>query len=312
MERNPKKALLYALGAVLLWSTVASAFKLTLDFLEPVELLFYASVVSTATLGVAIAVSGRLRLLRALPRGAWLRSAALGLLNPFLYYLILFKAYDLLPAQEAQPLNYTWAVTLALLSIPLLGQRIRARDIVAALICYAGVVVIGTRGDVLGLRFSSPLGVALALLSTLPWALYWIYNTRRKTDPAVALFLNFLLSLPPVFAAFLVWTPVRVPDLRGLAGAAYTGVFEMGLTFLLWLTALRHTDNASRVGNLIFLSPFLSLVLIRFVVGETILASSVLGLALVVAGLLFQRLGARRETSKREAGGGGREMRNGK
>ena len=71
----------------------------------------------------------------------------------------------------------------------------------------------------------------------------------------------------------------------------------MGLTFLLWLTALRLTDNTARVGNLIFLSPFLSLVLIHFVVGETILASSVLGLGLIVAGLLYQQYG-RRERAK--------------
>ena len=31
-----------------------------------------------------------------------------GFLNPFLYYIILFKAYSLLPAQEALSLNYTW------------------------------------------------------------------------------------------------------------------------------------------------------------------------------------------------------------
>ena len=41
----------------------------------------------------------------------------LGLVNPFLYYLVLFKAYDLLPAQEAQAINYTWALMLAFLSV---------------------------------------------------------------------------------------------------------------------------------------------------------------------------------------------------
>ena len=36
-------------------------------------------------------------------------SALLGLINPFIYYIILLKAYKLLPAQVAQPLKYDMA-----------------------------------------------------------------------------------------------------------------------------------------------------------------------------------------------------------
>jgi drug/metabolite transporter (DMT)-like permease len=172
-----------------------------------------------------------------------------------------------------------------------LGQRVRLRDFAAAFVCYAGVIVIATRGDVLGLRFSNPLGVGLALGSAFVWAGYWIGNTRSCRDPAAGLFLNFLLGLPPVTAAFLLLTEWRGPSIEGLLGGAYVGTFEMGITFLLWQTALRRSDNASKVGNLIFLSPFLSLVFIRLVVGETILPSSLLGLALIVTGLIVQRAG---------------------
>ena len=60
----------------------------------------------------------------------------LGLLNPFLYYLVLFKAYALLPAQQAQPLNYTWAITLSLLAVPLLKQQVRWQEWLALLVSY--------------------------------------------------------------------------------------------------------------------------------------------------------------------------------
>ena len=66
---------------------------------------------------------------------------AFALLNPVLYYLVLFEAYDRLPAQIAQPLNYTWAITLALLAVPLLGQRLSGRDMLAVLLGYGGVVI---------------------------------------------------------------------------------------------------------------------------------------------------------------------------
>ncbi|NJK98814.1 MAG: EamA family transporter, partial [Bacteroidales bacterium] len=50
----------------------------------------------------------------------------LGFLNPLLYYLVLFKAYSLLPAQIAQPLNYTWPLILVILSIIFLSKNIRS------------------------------------------------------------------------------------------------------------------------------------------------------------------------------------------
>ena len=288
--QNQAKAYLCGLATVLLWSTVATAFKLSLRHLDHVQLLLYASAVSTIVLSVVLVLQGKFRLVFSCTRRQYLQSAGLGFLNPFLYYLVLLKAYDLLPAQEAQPLNYTWALTLAFLSVPLLKQRLGSRDVIAGLVSYSGVWVISTRGDVFSLRFSDPLGVALALGSTFIWALYWIYNTRDDRDPVVGLWLNFAFGLPFALVFCLVFSEVRPSGLGGLLGAAYVGTFEMGITFVLWLAALKLSANTARVGNLIFLSPFLSLVFIHFLVGEDILPSTFAGLGLIIAGLLVQQL----------------------
>ena len=280
--------------AVLVWSTVATAFKIALEHLEPLQLLLVADAVSALALFLLLARQGRLGLLWAMPRAQVLRCCGLGVLNPFLYYAVLFQSYALLPAQEAQPLNYTWAITLTLLSVPLLGQSLRALDLAAILVSYAGVLCIATRGAPLSLRFESPLGVALALGSTLLWALFWIGNTRLTTDPVAALFLNFLAAFPCILGAVLLGPGLPGPGLTGLLAGAYVGLFEMGLTFVLWLTAMRlaarSPQGTARVANLIFLAPFLSLVLIHFVLGEEIRVSTLLGLALIVAGNALQRL----------------------
>lgn len=287
------RAYAYGLTTVLLWSTVASAFKLTLAYLDYAQLLLYAAVASLFVLGTVLGTTGRFGLVFRCSRKQYAQSVALALLNPFVYYLVLFKAYDLLPAQVAQPLNYTWALTLALFSIPLLKQKIDHRELVAGVVCYSGVVVISTRGGVSGAGAFNPLGVALALGSTVIWALYWIQHTRDERDPEVGLFLNFLFGLPFVFVYCVLFSSPIVTEVRGLLGAAYVGVVEMGLAFVFWLRALKLSVNTARVGNLIFLSPFLSLVFIRLTVGETILASTLVGLVLIVAGLLYQQLGAR-------------------
>ena len=279
--------MLLALGAVLLWSTVATAFKLTLRYLGPVQLLAYASLVSLSVLGGLLTVQGKWGLLRIAGRGALVRAAGLGLINPLLYYLVLFAAYDRLPAQVAQPLNYTWALTLTWLSVPLLGHRLGPRDLLAGLICYGGVVVIATGGDVAALRFDDGVGVALALGSTVLWALYWLGNTRARLDPVVSLFVNFAAGTPLVLLYALLFADLRA-DLPGLLGAAYVGAVEMGFAFVLWLTAMRLTVSTARIANLIFLSPFLSLLFIQFVLGETVRGATPLGLALIVGGLALQ------------------------
>ncbi|MEA3544485.1 MAG: DMT family transporter [Thermodesulfobacteriota bacterium] len=285
-----RQAILYGLGAVLLWSTVATAFKLSLRYFSPIELLLYSGFASTLLLGVVLLYQGKFGLAFRCSRREYLLSILLGLLSPFLYYLILFKAYDLLPAQQAQPLNYTWAITLSLLAVPLLKQKIGWQQWLALLVSYCGVVVISTEGKPFSLQFTDPFGVALALISTIVWSLYWIFNTRDKRDPVVGLFVNFICSFPFVLGYYLLTAEWRMPPLSGLLGAAYIGIIEMGVCFILWLLAMKLTDSTARISNLIFLSPFLSLFFIHFLVGEEILIATFTGLILIIAGLFCQRI----------------------
>ncbi|MBL3555093.1 MULTISPECIES: DMT family transporter [Marinobacter] len=290
---NQKQAMLYGLGTVLLWSTVATAFKLSLRELTPIQMLALACSASVLVMALVLLVQRRWHLVFQLSRRQYLQSIGMGLINPCLYYFLLFGAFDRLPAQEAQPLNYTWALVLAYLSVPFLGQRLRRADIIAGLICYSGVVVIATRGDVFSLTFSDPLGVAYAIGSTLVWASYWIIATRDTRDPVVGLFLNFLCGLPVILVICAMTAGFDFRLDTGLYAALYVGVFEMGIAFVLWSYAMKKAENTSRVSNLIFISPFLSLVFIYFILGEIILSSTYIGLILIVAGLWIQQRKAR-------------------
>jgi drug/metabolite transporter (DMT)-like permease len=289
MEKQTR-AYLCACAAVLFWATSASAFKISLGYVDVFSLLFYASVTSTVAFFVYILISNKLKLLKSLSVKDYVCSLFLGFLNPFLYYAVLFKAYSLLPAQEAQPLNFIWPITLVLLSIPLLKQRIRLRDILATFISFSGVLVISTRGNIFGFRFTNITGVCLATGSSIVWALFWIYNVRDKRDEMVRLFLNFVFGSVLTFLLMVVLTGVHVPSPPGLIGAVYIGLFEMGITFLLWLKALKLSKTTAYVTNLIYMVPFLSLILIHFTVGEEILPSTIAGLVLIVGGIVLQRL----------------------
>ena len=284
------RAYLYGLSAVFLWSTVATVFKLSLGYLTAAQLVLLACVVSCLVLGVILGIQGRLGQIWSLGRKDYQVSILFGVLNPMVYYLVLFRAYELLPAQEAQSINYTWALTMTLLAVPLLGHKLTVRDIIAALLCYAGVLVLSTRGDVLGLNFTNLTGVGLALFSTLLWALYWILNTRDQRDPVLGLFMNFLCALPLIILYCTVTGELQWMPWQGVLGALYIGVFEMGLTFVLWLSAMKLTDSTAKISNLIFIAPFLSLVFISVFLGEEILPSTLYGLLFIICGLVLQQL----------------------
>ena len=119
---NQNRAYIFAIIAILFWSTIASAFKITLLELDYFQLLFIASIFSCVVLFIIIAFQGKIHLILKSKKQDYYNSAFLGFLNPFLYYLVLLKAYTLLKAQEAGTLNYIWPITLVLLSIPLLAS----------------------------------------------------------------------------------------------------------------------------------------------------------------------------------------------
>ena len=57
--KNQKQAMLYGLGTVLLWSTVATAFKLSLRELAPVQMLLIACSASVVVMAVILMLQGR-------------------------------------------------------------------------------------------------------------------------------------------------------------------------------------------------------------------------------------------------------------
>ncbi len=289
-----KKAYLYAFAAIACWSTIGSAFKISLRFLEPAELLLISSAVACLVLFIILLVQRKTALLCKLTLREVLLSAFLGLLNPFLYYSVLLKAYDLLQAQEAGTLNYIWPLVLVLLSIPMLRQKISFVSILAIVISFAGIILISGRGGFFTGTIhpdttAHTLGVLLAVGSAFFWALYWIFNVKDQREAVSKLFLNFCFGLLYTFVLIVISGRVRLPGWQGVAGGIYIGLFEMGITFVLWLNALNYTSTTAKVSNLIYLSPFISLIIIHFTIGETIALSTVIGLLLIITGIGLQQ-----------------------
>lgn len=288
---DQKKAYIYAGTAVFFWSTVASAFKIGLRYNEVLPMLAGASLVSLISLIIIAILQGTIKNFKEVSITKLILPAVLGLINPWLYYLILFRAYDLLPAQIAQPLNYTWSLVMVLLSIVIQKQRIKYYDLIAVIACYGGVLIISNGGGKLGIIHTG--GVLLALSTSILWAVYWIINTESKLDPLIKLITGFISGTAMIWLCCIITGKYPSLDWKSTASITYIGIFEMGLTFVLWLKALQLTEKTVRVTNLIFLSPFASFVFINITLKEPIASTSLIGLILIVAGIFYQHHQAR-------------------
>jgi drug/metabolite transporter (DMT)-like permease len=285
---SARKAYVFAILAVLFWSTCPTAFKLGLRHLDTWQLLTGATLSSTLVLGILSLLRGNFRSLLAFTRRDLLFSALMGLLNPVAYYLILFKAYTILPAQVAQPLNMVWPIVLVLLSIPMLGQRISWLSMGAMLLSFSGVVLVSLQGGTGGQDPQNRLGIILALSSSVVWASYFLFNTRDSRDPVSRLFLNFLFASGYLLLAGILKKEAFPDSAQGWYASLYVGVFEMGVTFVLWLMAIRLAPSSDRISNLVYAAPFLNLLLASQILDEKIYLSTVFGIILLVAGILIQ------------------------
>jgi drug/metabolite transporter (DMT)-like permease len=163
-------------------------------------------------------------------------------------------------------------------------------------VSFFGIILISTHGQLLTLRFSSPVGVLLAISSAIFWALYWIFNMKDRREEVSKLFLNFCFGFLYIFLTIAIlrllglnWSRNPLLPWQGIVGSVYLGIFEMGITFILWMMALKLSFTTAKVSNLIYLSPFGSLIMIHFLVGEVILLSTVIGLVFIIGGIIIQQ-----------------------
>jgi len=113
---------------------------------------------------------------------------------------------------------------------------------------------------------------------------------RDKRDQIVKLFLNFCFGTLYLFFAVLLFSDFKLQFGTGFYAIIYVGIFEAGITYVLWLKAMELSTNNAKIGNIVFLAPFVSLIFIHFILNETIFVTTFIGLIFIVAGIFIQQL----------------------
>jgi drug/metabolite transporter (DMT)-like permease len=247
-------ALPLALGAILLWSTLASL-GVALAHVPPFLLTGLALVIGSVP-AWPLARSWR---------APW-STLLLGVYGLFGFHFLLFVALRHAPPVEANLVNYLWPLLIVVLAPALLpGLTLRPVHIGAALAGFAGaaMAIVGGRGWSGGFAW----GYLAALGSAFIWASYSLLTRRVPQFPTAVVGLFALVSGLLALLCHAAFEPAVDLSMRDGLLLAATGLGPLGAAFYLWDAALKRGDPRT-IGILSYLTPLASTLLLVATTGR--------------------------------------------
>jgi len=282
-----RKEYLFAIGAVIMWGTMATAAKLLTGSADSMTVLFWTCLFATAVLIIYNAVTGKLKVLFHLPVKTILLMTAIGSLGVFFYNWFFYLGAERLPAQQAMVVNDLWPALIIVFSCIILKEKLTAAKVAAIVLSFIGIIVVVTNGDLSSFKNANLTGILFCLADAVCYALYSVLNKKADYDKGLGVLVSYASAALISFLILVCKGSFTVPALRELPGYLYNGVFCNAFPYLLWVLALDQ-GNTAVIANLAYLAPFVSLLVTHFVLGELITVWSVLGLVLIVSGILLQ------------------------
>jgi drug/metabolite transporter (DMT)-like permease len=273
------RADLLALGAIVLWASLATLATLLSDI--PPFLLT----------GIGLVLGSMISLpLSGFKLSAWkvpAKTLTVGVYGLFGYHLMLFIALQTAPAVEANLVNYLWPLLIIVLA-PLFSRHLKLgpRHTIAASAGFTGAAIaIFSSGQVSG-EFVFQVGYLFALAAAVIWATYSLMTTKLRAFPTSAIGLFGLVSgLLAIAAHFLLEDPAVISASDWVL-LVILGLGPLGGAFYFWDAALKIGDPR-RIGLLAFLTPLLSTTLLLVVSGRELSWQLLLATALIVGGAVL-------------------------
>ncbi|RRH71485.1 aromatic amino acid exporter YddG [Falsigemmobacter faecalis] len=232
------QATLIGTTAILLWASLAALTVLS----QPVP----AMLLNALTFGIGgvlgmgwLIVSGSLGKLR----GISLSALAFGTAGLFGYHALYVSALRLAAPVEASLINYLWPLFIVLLSGLLPGERLKRGHILGALLGFAGAVLIVVTRAPSEAQPGAALGLLLAFLAAITWALYSLGSRRMAGVPTEAVALYCLGTAVLSALLHLGFEDTAWPaDSTGWIAVAVLGAGPVGLAFYVWDIGVKRGD----------------------------------------------------------------------
>lgn len=288
---------IFVLLASLLWGSTAAVAKLLLTNLNNLQVLFFTNLFAFIGLFFIVLFQKKKAIIKTYTRHDYFTFAWMGFIGAFLHVFFLFSALQLLPAQEAFIINYLWPIMVMVFAVLLLKEQITLRKVLGIICSFLGVAIVITKGNFFALQFGNILGILSAIAGAVVFGLFSVLGKKQNYDKFVSMMFYYFFSFFYALIAVFLFSEIPTISIRQLLELAWLGVFTSGVAFVFWFLALKYGDTA-KMSTMIFLTPFISLIYIYFLVGEKILLSSIVGLAVIVVGILIQSINGKNLSPK--------------
>jgi drug/metabolite transporter (DMT)-like permease len=290
-------SVIYVLLAVLLWASTASVGKLLLENLTNLQVLFYASLFAAGGMLVIVCFQKKIHIVRTYRLIDYGRFALMGFVGVFLYNILLFAGLSNTSAQTAFIVNYTWPVWVVIFAGFILKEEFTFKKSAAVILGFVGIYIAASGGNLLSFKIENINGVFYALAGAISYGIFSVTGKKHNDDKLIsAMFYN---AFTFVYISIILLMYNEIPGISFLEflGLFWLGFFTFGLAYVFWLKALELGDTA-KMSGIIFLTPFLSLVYIYFLLQEPISIYSLMGLVLIITGIIV--LQAKKKFRKNE------------
>ena len=271
---------------ILAWSSTPVVTKILLKTLKPIEILFYAFLFAIISLFVIILFNGTHKEIKKYSKKDISYLIFLGFLGIFLHNLFYVNGFKLVPAVEANVLNYLWPVLIVVFSIFLLKDKITSKKIIAIILGFIGAYLVLTNGNVIPI-FTNLKGGLLMIAGACAWALFSVLGSKHKYEDYSSMFLEMVFGFAFIAILMALTSSFRLLPAKEILLLAYLGLITKGLAFPFWMISIKNIGRA-KTANLAYLSPFIALLLINIFLGEAIRWFYIVALILIIGGVLLQ------------------------
>ena len=279
---------LYLALPILLWSAVPAVAKLALSELTNFQLLFFNSIVAVVSLSLAILLRDKFHHFSEYKKTDYLKMFGMGFLGIYLYYVLLYGSFALVPSGQANMINYLWPTFVVIFSIPILGEKFNLKTFLAILISFAGALIVFTGGDFSSFSNEHSFGYLLAAGGAIFYGLFSVLGKKVRYEKFTSMLVYYVSSLilitPTVYFTSGLVIPTKITTFLAIL---FMGGFASSLGFVFWFKAL-DAGHTHKIANAIYFVPFLALVWVQLLNNEAVPVISIFGLVLIAGGILIQ------------------------
>ncbi len=282
-----KKNLIYSLGAVLIWSTLAPTAKMMLNGIPNMQMLSICSIIGFLFLLVYNTANGSIKTLRDYRAKDFLKMSGLGFLGMFMSNSLYYYGISQMTSQEACILNYLWPIMILIFSCIILRERVTAMKVVAIVCSFLGIVILslGTGGESEG---NIVLGIIATIINAVCYGLFSVLNKKADLSQNITMMVIWLTTgICAGITGLCTETWVPISGVQWI-GMVWLGIAVNATAYLLWALGLKKADDSAKVANLAYLTPFLSLIVAYFMLGERIAPRALIALVFIIGGILLQ------------------------